>query len=393
MRAGGTILVTVLVVLSGCGGLGGGGTATPADQTPATDATGVQAPENAPTGTSSGKETSRSTPTATETPGSTPTATETPTPTPAATTPAPKTPDADASLPPGVRGNGTVNETRLLAAHLAAANRSGWALTHRNGDRTTVAYVAGNESYVHTPDGVTWSRGNATVTNASVFDGAYETSFSRNTTLGGSTGTTPVLFALAVRLGTAEYEWAGTRPVDGTTLHELVMTGTSGFGGKLGRYTGRLLVDDRGRIHRLRGEVGENRSVAETYEFDFSYPVETVPKPAWFDRVPRVTAAKVDGGRALRLTVTGGPALPAGAEFAFSHNGTRRSVTLDEPLGPGESLYLGLRGPDRELVRSRDLPAGDSLVDLDGSQTRLDGTVTVDGTEISVGVRIGRLSL
>ncbi|WP_415379227.1 hypothetical protein [Halosimplex sp. TS25] len=395
-----TLVVAAVVVLSGCAAIGGGtgtpdataterteGTAstTPADDSAATE--GQADGDGTPDATETGGPTTTG-PAATAEP-TTPEPTPTETPMPTLTPEALATPSDGESLPPGVGANGRVNETALLVAHLEAINSSGWRLDHRNGNDTRVTYRVGGTSYERTAEGVTWYRDGTTVTNRTFFGSSYEMTATHNTTTGLSDPAGTVVFALAVRLSTGNYEWTGTTDVDGRTLHELRMTGTSGGGSTLDHYTGRMLVDDSGRIHRLHGEVGENESVADAYEYDYEWGVETVPRPPWFDGVPRGVVEKTPGGTALNVTMTGGPAVPAGAEFEFSHNGTAETVTLDDPLEPGESLYVGLReeGGERSVTVSREPLDGEGLR---GKQTDLSGTVTVGGTEIDLSFTAGQ---
>ncbi|MFC7141169.1 hypothetical protein ACFQMA_15195 [Halosimplex aquaticum] len=394
-----TLVVAALVVLSGCAAIGGG-TGTPdATATERTEQSGDGAPTDNPTatdgqaadsgdGSADGTEATGPTPTTEPTTG--PTATQTPMPT--LTPEALATPSDGTSLPPGIGANGRVNETALLVAHLEAANSSGWRLDHRNGNDTRVNYHADGVSYARTAEGVTWYSDGVAVTNRTYFGPPYEMSATHNASAGRGDPTGTVVFALAVRLSTGNYEWTGTTDVDGRTLHELQMTGTSSAGSTLDHYTGRMLVDDSGRIHRLVGEVGENESAADTYDYDYEWGVETVPRPSWFDSVPRGVAEKTPNGTALNVTMTGGPAVPADAEFRFTHNGTTETVTLDEPLEPGDSLYVGLREGegDQSVVVAREPLDGEGLRDLRGKQTDLSGTVTVDGTEVDLSFTVGQ---
>ncbi len=398
-----TLVVAALVVLSGCAAIGGG-TATPdptaTDQMGSTasaastgDPTATEEQSADADGDGSADATVGSTESATPGPTETPAATATGTPMPTLTPESLPTPSDGQSLPPGVAEDGEVNETRVLVAHIETANESGWRLDHRNGNDTRVLYHADGTSYERTAEGVTWYRDGVRVTNRTYFGPPYRVSATHNTTMGLDDPTGTITFALAVRLSSGNYEWAGTTDVDGRTLHELRMTGTKGAGSTLGHYTGRLLVDDSGRIHRLHGEVGENESVADGYDYDYEWGVETVPRPPWFDSVPRGVAEKTPDGTALNVTLTGGAAVPAGAEFAFRHNDTEVTVTLEESLDPGESLFVGVReeGGERTVVSAREPLDGEALLDLRGKQTKLSGTVTVDGAEVDLSFTVGWL--
>jgi len=302
----------------------------------------------------------------------------------------------DGPMPPGVADNGSVNETKLQKTHVAAANGTTVKVTHRNGDRRTVAYRGPNASFVRDEDGATYAMGPVSVSNETFGGADYEFDFARNSSFDFGDATAPVRFARNVRLGTAEYEHAGTRTVDGTDLHELELVDTTSLGNALGHYTGTILVDEQGRIHSLSGEVGENKSVADEYEFTYDWGVETVPEPSWLDSVPRGEARKTASGTAFAFELTGGPSVPAGTELTFAHDGETHRMTLNESLAPGETLALGLRDANdgRTLAVSRGSLDGAALVDLRGKRTQLSGTVTLDdGTTVSVTVSIGYIDI
>ena len=294
-------------------------------------------------------------------------------------------------MPPGVRADGGVNETALLIAHFEATNGSGWRLDHRNGNDTQVVYSAGGEQYRRDDRGAAWYTDGLLVTNRTLLGAPYEMESARNTTAMPSRPTGGITLALGVRMYTSNYRAVGTTEVAGRTLYELRMAGTKDAGASLGHYTGRMLVDESGRIHRLTGEIGDNESVADTYDFDYEWGVDAVPRPPWLDRIPRGVVEKTPDGTALNVTLTGSAALPAGTELAFRHNGTRRTVTLDDALAPGESLYVGLRtdGDERTVAVGREPLDGGGLLDLQGRQTRLSGTTTVEGSEVDLSFVVG----
>ncbi|WP_436928499.1 hypothetical protein [Halosimplex halobium] len=390
-----TLAAAALVVLSGCAALGGG-TATPGADAP------TDSPVATPTATQ-GESTTNDAGTATGGAGAAGTdragvdsAESTATGTQSTHTPGTRaTPGEGQSLPPGVRADGTVNETALLVAHFEAVAASGWRLHHRNGDDSQVVYSVDGEQYERDDRGAAWYSGGVLVTNRTLVGPPYEMESASNTTTGAIGPTSGISLALSVRMATSDYAWTGTTASDGRTLHELRMTGPKGAGASLGHYTGRLLVDDVGRIHRLTGEVGDNESVADTYDFDYEWGVDRAPRPPWLDRVPRGVVEKTPDGTALNVTLTGGAAVPAGTEFEFTHNLTTRTVTLDERLEPGESLYVGLRerDGDRSAVTARQPFDGEGLVDLRGQRTGLSGTATVDGVGVDLSFTVGRLDI
>mgnify|MGYP000347921683 CR=1 FL=1 len=382
------VLVALLFVGAGCAGITGDGAETPATETGTAAATTETAtvteqPANVTATVTTATERTEAPEMATE---RTATATGTPASDEQFDRPIP---GSELSLPSGVNSDGTVNETALLLAHFQAANESGWSLVHQNGERVTESASANGTEYSSDESGVHWQRGNTSVSNQTVFDARYETSYAENTTFGSSLAPSAAArFALAIRLESGEYVWNGTTTRDGTTLHELVMLGATGLGTSVDYYTGRMLVDERGRIHLLEGEIGDNESAADPYRYDYTYGVDSVPKPAWFDSVPRLSAEKVDGDRLLAVTVSDGAAIPAGATFEFSHNSSEYDVTLDSDLEPGETLYLGLDADDDTVVQARDRPAATTFVDMGSRSSRLTGTVTIDGTAVSVSVSI-----
>jgi len=91
--------------------------------------------------------------------------------------------------------------------------------------------------------------------------------------------------------------------------------------------------------------------------------------------------------------MTGGAPVHAGTEFEFRHNETESTVTLDDSLDPGESLFVGIRETDgeRSVAVSRTPLEGDDLVGLRGKQTALSGTATVDGVEVELSFTVGRI--
>jgi hypothetical protein len=307
----------------------------------------------------------------------------------------------DGPLPPGVDESGDVTETVLLNETLRAANTTTVRLAHRNGDRRSTFYNGIEHSYAQTDDGVTWiaggnpwtddaSGGRLVVTNDTVLDGEYSVEYQQNTSFGTLQGAVPVT-GLSIRLGTSAYEYDSRLTRNGTTLHRLTLSGTRNAGRAVGHYTGQLLVDSEGRIHRLWGEIGDNESVADPYEYDFDWSVEDVPEPSWLGQVPRAAASLTQNGTVFAVTVTGGPPIPAGTELEFTHSQTRSTVTLNESLAPGETLSLAVRaGPDQAAVVSRDTPAGE-FVSLRGERTQLQGTATLDGTRVSLLFAIGHI--
>lgn len=293
-------------------------------------------------------------------------------------------------LPPGVADDGSVNESALFAAHSAAANETTVRLRAQVDEGQRVVYRRNRTAYASGREGVTFTDGRLTATNATAGGTDYRVTYSRNTSIDGPSAGSAALTAFAMQLRFLEYEHAGTRTVNGTDRHELSVSRSAAYA------TGTMLVDERGRIHSLTGELGANESAASPYDYQFTWDVGEVPRPAWLDAVPRGTAAKTANGTTFAVALTDGPALPAGTELEFSHDGRSYPVTLNESLAPGDTLALGLRGTDGEgaLVVGRDALADASLADLRGTRTSLRGTVTLpDGTTVALSFAVGSLDV
>lgn len=303
--------------------------------------------------------------------------------------------DSQENRPASIDSGGEVNETKLMQTHSQAAAETSWKAEHRNGDSVTIITRNDTTELYRNDDGATWSRNHLSITNDTLLGQPYAVTFAKNTSdFGPSSGN--IIFALGIRLSTGNYEWTDTKTVNGNTLYVLNMTEAREEGKELGHYTGRMLVDQQGRIHQLEGEVGDNQSAAVDYRYDFEWQTESVPSPDWLHKLPRVTATKTDAGTSLNVTHTAGPKLPAGTELTFNHDDTEKTVVLKESLNQGDSLHLGLRESDtgeRNLVQSRDPLSGEALVELKGDNTQLNGVVTLpDGTKVELTVEIGYMS-
>lgn len=368
-----SVVLSVLLVLgAGCAGFTGDGTEaeTTVQETVATDS-----PE---TGTTTAPSTNTVATTATGTATTTPTAT-------AADTGSDgqgdlATPGSDRELPSAVAANGSVDERQLFDDHLRAVYWGGWRMDVQVGNESAVFARTPNGTYRNSSGGEWWNRGtdagrtewwnrgNATVSRSPGIDGGeqYQSSYERNVS--------PPVYAYAYggvtpglqhRVGAGEYQWAGTTTVDGTRLQELVLTNTSDLAERYDHYTSRMLVDDDGRIHRLEGEQGPNTTAATQFEYDLSFPVETVPRPDWFESVPRVEAERVADDRLLAVTVTGGVPITNDGIVGFRGGGLSSNITLEDPLKPGETLYLGVTDDeDPSLVQSKERAVSTDLVDL-----------------------------
>lgn len=377
-----SVLVAALVVFSGCSAFTGG-TPTRTTAEPATD-DGV----GTPTRTTAEPATDDGVGTAARTPDSGPD-------------------PGNRSLPPGVSQDGTVNETKLVSAHLAALSESSWELRHREGNVSRHVYYDDGTYLVEGWNGdVMWVDGDLTVTRRA---GAVFV----------AVGPDGVLYHphSAVRVGTDmrlsgdlrywTLEWTNTTTDDGTPVYELVVTNSSESA------TGTLYVDSNGRIHRFVGVAGDNESTATRFTYEYEWG-QAVPEPPWVDTAPRGTVSLTDGGRALNATLTGGPAIPAGTELNVSYDDpdrlicpfdaaggtpdypalehssdTTASFVLEESLEPGESLYVGVRKSNGSVVVSREPLTDADLVDLRIGRTALRGSASIGGRRVNLSFVVG----
>lgn len=294
-------------------------------------------------------------------------------------------PGADA--PAWLDSDGDVNETMVAQRHLEAAASEGVKLRHRNGEDRRVV-VRNRTRSLRWEDGTArWQRGNLTVSNESL-DADFESRYDPVL----STSAQSSQIGIAIRLSSAQYEAVGTTTSDGTTLYELELTDTVGFGNAVGYYTGTALVDEAGRVHELSGRIGDNESAAEPYSYEYDWSVDAIPEPPWLDAIPRGESELRNDGRTFVVTVTGSAPIPTGTTLRVELAGSsgRESVELSQALEPGDSISFGLE--DGTLVSSREPLNDSSLASLSDGLSTVEATVTLeDGRTVALQFLAGEL--
>lgn len=124
------------------------------------------------------------------------------------------------------------------------------------------------------------------------------------------------------------------------------------FSGTVESLSGTMVVDERGFIRSLDGEMTASGTNVGRVEYGVRYAVDsvdevTVSEPAWVstakDRRPRVSMAVTDDERAVRLTHESGVPIEANTNLVIYDDAARRneiSYRLREPIQSGETVYL-----------------------------------------------------
>jgi hypothetical protein len=305
-------------------------------------------------------------------------------------------PAAEGPLPPGVDRSGDANATVILNETFYAIDGNAVRIDHRHRDSEKTVYHGPDGFYSRDGSEVMWgdrpivseeTTPRTLAAKGLVIEEGYSVEYTRNSTLGVDYGGT-LWTALLIRVRSGTYRYTGEQTKDGQTLHQIELVDTNEFGDLLDYYTATMLVDTDGRIHRLWGKVGDNRSDADEYEYNFDWSVESVREPSWLVELPRGTATRAQNKTVLAVTMTHGPPVPAGSTFTVSHGEVESTITLDTPLGPGETLRVAIRQSDREVVTARESLGGDFLSLQDG-RTTVRGTATVDGTMVYLSFAVG----
>lgn len=311
-----------------------------------------------------------------------------------------------ADLPPGVDASGVENASALVAAHRAALAETGYVYRVRyaasadsefSQQGTSRAVVAKNHAPIRvrsvsdvqfdnrterartdvwanesvalyeyrTRNRTVYQESNATVSPAG------RDPFARPGTLDVvDQASMSSLVGLALRSG--EYEVAATESRSGSTLTTLrAATPNRSFEGlgNVSTYDGTLVVDERGRVHRLSLSV-------ETERTDSSYELElaklgsvVVEYPPWADRALEAVNADVDidsTGNHFVVSNRGGDRLPPGTEVRVGHDATNVTLELDRPLAPGKEAYVYFPADGGDPVLAPEPPD-------EGQAERLDG--------------------
>ena len=145
--------------------------------------------------------------------------------------------------------------------------------------------------------------------------------------------------------------------------------------GTLGSYEvrafeARATVDEAGRIRSLSVDatlVIENITFDQRYRFALSSAPASVERPSWVDtaveKTPRAAAHVEDDY--MVVTNTGNVAL--GPDVYLVQNDTGPAGTLDEPLPPGETVYLYQTTGDTHRLVVADSPPTERRASLSGS--------------------------
>jgi len=352
------IVVVSLVVLAGCSSFLGG----PATSSPT--------PTVTPAGTA--------TPTPTVQPSPTITQTATPELTPTATPTA--TPDED--LAPGVTAEGIVNPVALLSAHQGTLLADGFVVnvTYENVANDTVQWRT-TQHTVAGPGGER-ARQRSTAGEPGVPVTAQEIWHNTTHTTVRTTNDNTSDYTVRDRLTPPEslvwpgpvlrlvqddadaFEVTAVEQRDGTRFVTLSATVDRVGGDGTADTTATLVVDERGTVHSL--EATTNYGGGDDWRV--TYTVEQVggvapEPPAWLADVPSSASLVVhlftDMGPegVVQLDHTGGDAVPADTFVTVLGNGTLYEAQLDEPLQPGETLYVYVAPDTGELRLTTTEPA------------------------------------
>ncbi|WP_415380701.1 hypothetical protein [Halosimplex sp. TS25] len=332
------LLVVALVLLSGCNLLGGSSTATPSTPGDATDAA-----------------TTTGAPTPTPTPAETTTPTPTPTPTPAAGL----KPLSSMSLPDGVtskdvdageltsafmervsnityRADVTVENSTGTIWEYHAENDSDASLVTLYGGTTVeiVRWVGPTEAGVYSPRKTAYVNGQTKLRRlAKMYSKLTSFDFSGH-----------VLRVVWDPIGVRTTDEGERVVLNATGLAENVYVYTDG---DVVGVSGTVDVTSEGRI--------VNGTIAYTVDYGNKTDTRTVTieterasgdfvsKPGWVSDPPQVSAEVTESDKLLEMSLTDGPTIEAGTtlsvnETVFGY--TLGTVTLDERLDPGETVYV-----------------------------------------------------
>lgn len=355
------VLVSVALVLAGCGTPVGGNVTTAETTTVTTTATGTP-----------------------PTPGGTPSATQ-----PRTTMVGSGTPPVEATAyPPGVGPDGLTNLSALERAHRQSlTDRRGaavatWNVTSAAGQRSRYVRASADSGGVPALF-VERERENGTVTDSTARWANETVSLSRFVRDGSTTyqhqlnpdplDPTSDRAGLFTLLGDGTFDQVSVDGPPGARRYTL--TATSGElddrraeHATLREYRGTVVVDGDGTIRRanvtatLEHERGQ-RTVRTGYELDTGDGV-TVDRPAWVrERVGRVldtsiTATKINE-RFVRVEHTGRATIDAGSELLVWYAGCGRAQgELGEPFRPSETLYVYVSNETGDLAVNRTAPGG-----------------------------------
>ncbi|WP_227133379.1 hypothetical protein [Halorubellus salinus] len=155
------------------------------------------------------------------------------------------------------------------------------------------------------------------------------------------------------------------------------------FNGELESLSGSMVVDERGFIRSLDGEMTASGTNVGRQEYGVRYAVDsvddvTVREPDWLptakERRPRVSVVLTDDEYAVRLTHESGNPIEANTNLIIYDEAARRneiSYPLGEPIESGETVYLYTEesgGFNGQLSRGTP-PASSDAIRLDSEYT------------------------
>lgn len=314
-----------------------------------------------------------------------------------------------ADLPPGVNESGVENASRLVAAHRMALSESGYAFRLRSnvsyrdefGSRSVMRGTVAKQfapfriradvdsqmdNQTIRAETDTWANDSVALVryhlrnrtayrqyNATLNETPEMDPFSSVPTLNVADQASMsqlVEFALL----TGEYEIGGVEARNGLTFTTLRATGHNrslderGFG-NVTRYESTLVVDERGRVHRLNTTLKTNETFVH-YEFELTNVGGVVVQyPRWAEQALATVAAAIDVRSAENHFVIShedGERLPPGSEVRVSRTGANYTLELAEPLRTGEEVYVYFPDEGGAPVLTRDRPDEDAAARLSG---------------------------
>jgi hypothetical protein len=290
---------------------------------------------------------------------------------------------------PGVAADGSVNESALLNAHLGvldgSASRQHY-LTRSNGTVDSNGTTYRNDTHLlyrsrgsfssdtYQPTDREWK-----AEHRRWGDERYLFRYDRSGVIsaGGS-----IEFGVAIYVGSGQFERVGTTTYEGERVVRLEADAakSTGLAAEYQQYEASLLVDERGLIRRATGTVTAGDEPPTSFEITSTTDVETVPRPAWVSKLVRGEASLVANDTALAVRVTGGPTVPANTNIDFSSRLRTFTVQSDQPIEPGETLYLSLSPGEYEptATLTRTPPDPDTRLDL--GDDRSQATITLEDT-------------
>ena len=175
----------------------------------------------------------------------------------------------------------------------------------------------------------------------------------------------------------------GTRTLVASETHD----GTFGTYEVLA-FEARATVDAVGRVRSLSVDatlVVENVTFDQRYRFSLSTDAATVERPAWVDtaveKTPRAEAHVEDD----YVVVTNTGAVELGPSVALLQGNSGPSARLDDPLAPGETVYLYRTTGDTHRLAVSDSPPTERRESLSGSyDVRFSGRGYFEQTSVPV---------